>query len=345
MTVRLFRRHYTKKVEDAFTRRLAELESDIVKKDDALLGEEFQSLIDKDPQLSKIHGELDRKEYEHKYQHAIHSAKIPSYASKHTKDIAFSQPWTGEEKSHDTTLRMVMDKYKPTKSQVEARRLGKAKESVLDFRINKVSDEDSTFRAIYHEKFTPIGSFDKIKTLADARIEEAMRQGQFQNIPRGKKLDVEVKPYIDRTEHHLNNMLVKQNIVPPWIEKQGGVNGEISSFRKEVQDKWESHIRHFYNEDHNAMFVEFKRRWRGILEAKMVNVNSSIRTYNLQAPLSTQKFYLLMDKELERCFTNVNADDVNKQHKLQAERSQREKEQEQSSKSNSFSLKFWKWND
>jgi hypothetical protein len=335
------KRCYSKKVEDAFTRRLEQLETEYVKKDDPLLGAQFQSLIDKNERLSKIHGELEQREFELKHQRMIHASKIPGHADKHSRDIALSQPWTGEERLHDTNLRMLVDKHKPLRSQSEAMRLGRVREAVLDFKINKnpdTSDEDSTFRTIYQERFTPIGSFNKIKTIADARIDEAIRQGQFRNIPRGKKLEVDVKPYVDRTEHHLNNILVKQNIVPPWIEQQGGVNGKITSFRADLVSKWKSHIRNFYKEDHDLMWNDFKKRWKLIFETKISNVNSSIRTYNLQAPMSTQKFYLLLDKEFQRCVETVDVPRVVEEHKRQIQLDQGKKEVPKS-----FSFKFWKW--
>lgn len=344
MLARPWRRLYSKKPDHAFTRRLEELEEAIIKREDSLLGEKFQSLIDKDQSLAKIQSRIEQNAFEHKNQGAIYASKIPSYASKQSRDIAFSEPWKGEENIQDTTLRMVLDKHKPMRSQKEAQKLGRVKDTVLDFRINKPAhgqgqDEDSTFRAIYQERFTPIGSFDKIKTIADARIDEAIRQGQFKNIPRDKKLAVEVKPYVDRTEHHLNNMLIKQNIVPPWIEKQGGVNAEITSFRYESASKWQSHVKNFYNEDHDQMFKEFVKRWRTIFETKMNLVNNAIRTYNLQAPLSTQKFYLLIDKELERCRSEVNVGQLLQEYRRQLQNELEEKERQRQQKK--LSWKFW----
>lgn len=279
----------------AFTQRLQELQDRAVKPSDPLLGEKFQSLIDKDPQLTKVSKDLDQRRFEHEHQATIQATSVPSYAPKQARDTAMSKPWNGTENYRDASLRMLIDR--PSRAQKEAQRLGKVKERVIDFQLDKLSEEE-TFRTIYHEKFTPIGSFDKIQTLAERRIDEAMAQGQFDNIKRGE-LAVNVNPYVDRTEHHLNNILVTQNLVPPWIEKQGGVNLSIERFRAEMADRWMAHVRNYKG---HAMRQEFRRQWEKFVEARIAAVNSTIRTYNLQAPMSTQKFYLLLDKEFERVY-------------------------------------------
>ncbi|KAH3663466.1 hypothetical protein WICMUC_005905 [Wickerhamomyces mucosus] len=338
-------RYYSKKgfIEKAFTERLNQLESEHISKNDKLLGEDFKSLIDEDEKLLKLAHDLDQKKYEYENQKSIQTSRIPSYATKQTRELANASPWTGSETQQDTSLRMIVDKYKPLKIKSDVRKLASAKEAVLDFKINsnKISEEDQ-FRNIYKEKFTPIGSFDKIKTIADARIEEAMRSGAFNNIPRGKGLDTEVKPYVDRTEHHLNNILIKQNIVPPWIEKQSGVNLEIYNLRNELQMKWINHVKNFYHNDCNTMKEDFNSRWKKYYENKIALTNNNIRTYNLQAPLSTQKFYLIYDKEFEKSSQSVNIEDIRKLY--MEEKSKSENASNLQKKSNKFSFsKLWKW--
>ncbi|ODQ58040.1 hypothetical protein WICANDRAFT_80200 [Wickerhamomyces anomalus NRRL Y-366-8] len=351
MSQRLIKRLYStkSKVEDAFTRRLAELENEIVKETDPLLGSQHKSLIDKDERLIKLSNELDQKRFEHQNQKLIYASKIPSYAGKQSRDIAFSQPWTGQESQQDSSLRMLVDKHKPFKVKSEVRKLASAKETVLDYRINKnaepETDADGKFRELYKEKFTPIGSFDKIRSVADARIEEHMKQGGFKNIPRGKKIEgIEVSAYVDRTEHHLNNILVNQNVVPPWIEKQGGVNLEIAIFRKELIDKWKSYITSNYNEDHKRMQKDFEASAKGEYEHKIKRLNSSIRTYNLQAPMPTQKFYAIHEKEFQRCFEAVDVKQVLIEHEeeLLRRKIKNSAQNNQSASTSSF-FSFWNW--
>lgn len=343
------RRFYStkKQIEDAFTQRLTELESEIIKENDPLLGSKQRSLIDQDDRLLKLSKELDQKRFEHQNQKLIYASKIPQYAGKQTREIAFSQPWTGEETQQDSSLRMLIDKHKPLKVKSSIRKLASAKETVLDYRINKNSEKDddqSKFRELYKEKFTPVGSFDKIKTIADARIEEHMKQGGFKNIPRGKKLDTEIGAYVDRTEHHLNNILVNQNIVPPWIEKQGGVNLEIAVFRKQLIDKWKSYIGSHYNSDHSRMQKDFEKVYQTEYEHKIKSLNSSIRTYNLQAPMSTQKFYAIQEKEFQRCYEVVDVKQALVEHEEEMLRRKLKRETQLSTATKeSLLTKIWSW--
>lgn len=349
MSQTLIRRLYSTKspIDKAFSKRLSELEDEVVKESDPLLGSQAKSLIDKDERLKKISQTLDQKTFEHQNQKLIYASKMPSYVGRQSKEIAFSQPWTGQESQQDSTLRMLVDKHKPLRVKSDVKKLANAKETVLDYRLNKNSDPadqaDGKFRELYAEKFTPIGSFDKIKTIADARIEEHMKQGGFQNIPRGKPLEgTQVGAYVDRTEHHLNNILVTQNVVPPWIEKQGGVNFEIANFRKELINKWKSFIGFHYNQDHQRMQKEFEEAYRGEYEHKIRILNSSIRTYNLQAPMATQKFYAIHDKEFKRCFDAVDVKQALKEHQEELLRRKLKKTEEISaspkSKTSSFSF-------
>ncbi|CCH45654.1 DnaJ subfamily C member 28 [Wickerhamomyces ciferrii] len=317
--MRLIKRFYSSKksIENAFTRRLAELEEEIIPKNDPLLGSSHNSLIDKDPKLIKLSNELEAKKFEHDNQKSIYTSQLPRYAGKQAKDIAYSQPWTGEESPKDSSLRMLVDKHKPLKMKTDIAKLANAKETVLDYRINKNvnTEEDSKFKELYQEKFTPIGSFDKIKTIADARIDEHIKQGGFKNLPRGQKLNTGIGNYVDRTEHHLNNILVTQNVVPPWIEKQGGVNYEISNFQNELVNKWKTFIGSNYDPDYKVMQSEFIKVYSSQYDHKIKLLNNSIRTYNLQAPMSTQKFYALKDKEFQKCFDSVDIPQVLKEHK------------------------------
>lgn len=329
----------SKDAEKAFTERLKQLESEYEETQSL----NFKSLIDKDSRLEEISKNLDQKKFELDNQQALKHAKIPSYAGKHTRDTALSQPWTGQENQSDSVLRLLVDKYKPLKTNPHIKKLAGAKQTVLDYTIQKnnplPSEEDKKFKEIYQERFTPIGSFDKIKTIADARIEDAMQRGEFRNINRKQKLNNEVGAHVDRTEHHLNNILKNQNIVPPWIEKQGGVNGEILDFRNELKNKWEHHITHYYNSDTKIMEKEFLNKLSSLYDHQIQMVNSSIRTYNLQAPLSTQKFYLLKGKEFQRCFDEVNIFEVQKN----AQEKKKLKPNTPKQEENGFSLKFWKW--
>jgi hypothetical protein len=83
-----------------------------------------------------------------------------------------------------------------------------------------------------------------LASLANERIEDAIARGQFKNIPRGKNLEVDYNansPFIDTTEYFMNKMIKKQDIVPPWIEKQQEIAQAAHRFRTRLRSDWRRH--------------------------------------------------------------------------------------------------------
>lgn len=85
-----------------------------------------------------------------------------------------------------------------------------------------------------------------LSALANERIEDAIAKGQFKNLPRGKgkhtKTDHNANSaFIDTTEYFMNKIIQKQEIVPPWIEKQQDVAREIDRFRQRLRVEWRRH--------------------------------------------------------------------------------------------------------
>lgn len=65
-----------------------------------------------------------------------------------------------------------------------------------------------------------------------------------QNIPRGKKIERDTRadnPFIDTTEYIMNKMIQRQEIVPPWIEKQQQLVKAANVFRARLRNDWKRH--------------------------------------------------------------------------------------------------------
>lgn len=82
--------------------------------------------------------------------------------------------------------------------------------------------------------------------LANERIEDAIARGQFKNIARGKGTNVErdytaSSPFLDTTEYFMNKIIQKQEIVPPWIEKQQELVRAAAVFRSRLRADWKRH--------------------------------------------------------------------------------------------------------
>ena len=111
--------------------------------------------------------------------------------------------------------------------------------------------EREQMRRQLKERFTPSarpmpGTVQGLAALANERIEDAIARGQFKNIPRGKGKNIErdytaSSPFLDTTEYFMNKIIQKQEIVPPWIEKQQELVKAAATFRSRLRADWKRH--------------------------------------------------------------------------------------------------------
>lgn len=99
------------------------------------------------------------------------------------------------------------------------------------------------------DRFTPAArampnTLSGLAALANERIEDAIARGQFKHIPRGVGVERDTRadnPFIDTTEYILNKMIKKQDMVPPWIEKQQELVKAANVFRARMRNDWKRH--------------------------------------------------------------------------------------------------------
>lgn len=182
-------------------------------------------------------------------------------AGKGTRDIAAAAPWTGTEALGDVTLRMLDDAHKPlrgagpprmptvrapsvnvdmrlkaSKPKSRGERLANARDKTSIYAMTQDSSisekEKEEMRKLLKERFQPGArpmptTIQGLQSVASQRIEDAIARGQFKNIPRGKGVNVQRdhnadSPFIDTTEYFMNKIIQKQDLTPPWVEKQQG---------------------------------------------------------------------------------------------------------------------------
>ena len=200
-----------------------------------------------------------------------------SSAGKGTRDHAGAEPWTGSEPLPDAALRMLDDSHKrlrtpsssyksprpvinlrpsPKKSLSPGDRLAAARDKTSIYAISQQPDMSESEREKYRqelkERFSgpaarpmPV-TLSGLTSLANERIEDAIARGQFKNLPRGKGINVERdynanSPFLDTTEYFMNKIIQKQEIVPPWIEKQQELGKAVNSFRGRLRNDWRRH--------------------------------------------------------------------------------------------------------
>lgn len=109
--------------------------------------------------------------------------------------------------------------------------------------------EREKYRKELRDRFTPAAralpnTLSGLTALANERIEDAIARGQFKHIPRGKGVERDARadnPFIDTTEYIMNKMIKKQEIVPPWIEKQQDLVKAAHVFRARLRNDWKRH--------------------------------------------------------------------------------------------------------
>ena len=110
-------------------------------------------------------------------------------------------------------------------------------------------EEREQMRKELKERFAPAAralpaTIQGLANLANERIEDAIARGQFRNLPRGKTIERDYNassPFIDTTEYLMNRIIQKQEIVPPWIEKQQELVRATSVFRSRLRADWRRH--------------------------------------------------------------------------------------------------------
>ncbi len=237
-------------------------------------------------------------------------------AGQGTRDIAGAEAWTGSESLHDATLRMLDDSHKrlrtsykpprptpvdlrpaPKKRISVADRLAKAREKTSVYASSQQGDMTEKQREEYRkelkERFTPGArpmptTMQGLTNLANERIEDAIARGQFKNVPRGKGINVERdynanSPFLDTTEYFMNKIIQKQEIVPPWIEKQQELVKNVASFRGRLRNDWRRHAARMISSRGGTVQDQVRRAKGYALAEESVNPRSTRRVENISS--------------------------------------------------------------
>ncbi|KAL5052270.1 hypothetical protein BDW71DRAFT_8136 [Aspergillus fruticulosus] len=230
---------------------------------------------------------------EHAAAHSIVS--IPESAGQGTRDVAGAAPWTGTESTHDITLRMLDDSKKPLRMPykipqphrpcpIDTRltpkpprhaglRIADAKERTATYTLSKSENVSETereaMRREMRERFTPgarpmPATLQGLASLANERIEDAVARGQFDKIKRGKGVGTQTdynanSAFIDTTEYFMNKIIQKQEIVPPWIEKQQELAREVDRFRQRLRVEWRRHAARLIASQGGSLETQMRR--------------------------------------------------------------------------------------
>jgi hypothetical protein len=152
-------------------------------------------------------------------------------------------------------IKIPLPRPTPKKNLSPGARLANARDRTSVYAFSQQQDlsesEREKFRKELKERFTPSArpmptTLQGLTSLANERIEDAIARGQFKNIPRGKGKNTETdynanSPFLDTTEYFMNKIIQRQEIVPPWIEKQQELAKAVGSFRGRLRNDWKRH--------------------------------------------------------------------------------------------------------
>lgn len=292
---------------------------------------------------------------------AFSQVEAPSAARKDALEIAGARPWSGTETVEETSWRM-LDSRVPIQNLPVPTRLRSASPGA---RIENAMDQSTTYAALkesgmsaeekgqflkeQRERFQPgardiPSTLSGLASLANERIEEAIARGQFKNLPRGRPQEADhnaSSPFIDTTEYLMNKMIKRQDIAPPWIEKQKELSTAVRRFRKRLRSDWKRHAARAIASHGGSLSQQMRRAeefaaaelslakadnmtpssnhlgsvvfrdaaWetteRAFHELSIKSLNSLARTYNLMAPPAAQRPYHSLQRELKTCYADV----------------------------------------
>lgn len=214
-------------------------------------------------------------------------------------------------------------KAKPTST---GSRLANARDRTSIYALSQQQDmtekEREKMRKELKERFTPGArpiptSLHGLTSLANERIEDAIARGQFKNLPRGKGKHTERdynanSPFLDTTEYFMNKIIQKQEIVPPWIEKQQELAKNAETFRKRLRNDWRRHAARTIASQGGSLEAQVERATAYALAEDLVNPKPNKSERLSQIDESGNLMTLVVEEEVPRIEDEVRTDSTEK---------------------------------
>lgn len=265
------------KEEGAMSRRLAEMSADSLEQGGRGARKAVEEAGFSEELKARLQEKLASAGFKSDNASAFAQANMPASAGRQARDLASAEPWTGSESLIDASSRMLHDAHKPLRVKGARRgagvrgpakvdtgrpsnapgtgvRLANARDKTSFYAETKdekmTEDERAKYRQELKDRFSPgariaPASIQGLTSLANERIEDAIARGQFRNLPRGGKIERDHNagnPFLDTTEYFMNKMIQRQEIVPPWIEKQQELLAASTRFRGQLRASWRRHV-------------------------------------------------------------------------------------------------------
>ncbi len=138
----------------------------------------------------------------------------------------------------------------------------------------------------------------RIQRGIDRQIEEARRQGKFDNLPGSGKPIKKDAFTPGKDENRLAYKLLNDNnFLLPWMEKGRQIDKDLNAARKALHQSWL-----FFSREGRADWVA--QDWiqaRNVFRRRIAEINAQIRDYNLEIPnLRFERLVLDAEAEIEK---------------------------------------------
>lgn len=141
--------------------------------------------------------------------------------------------------------------------------------------------------------------------LISHRIEEAMRNGAFDNLRnKGKPLPNQHNPHVPADQQMANDLLKNNGLAPQWITDRTSMLRAIDAFRAKVRSVAAEYREAWRDAASPIARNQLRDRWTLQLatwEEEIRLLNQRINVINLQQPIARLEiFKLILDEELKR---------------------------------------------
>ncbi len=130
------------------------------------------------------------------------------------------------------------------------------------------------------------GNFDWTHTVAERKIQEAMKVGEFDNMPgKGQPLDLEVNPFEPAHLRAVNRLLKNARALPEWLQLEKDIVRE----RALLVSTRDQSLRAVRAAKNAATAARIAHRFRDEHRERLRTLGTLVLKYNMTAPQGAQK--------------------------------------------------------
>ncbi|MFN8440691.1 MAG: DUF1992 domain-containing protein [Caldilineaceae bacterium] len=177
-----------------------------------------------------------------------------------------------------------------------------------EYRAKKAEEQKAEGKESAIEKAA--GPIQEWRDVVSQRIEEAMREGQFDNLRnKGKPLKLERNPFVPQDMEMAYHILENNDLPPGWITERTALLKDIDRFREKLRAKMSADRQNNQSAKSSSSetdpnlpeWAKISELWREEIRA----LNKRIDNLNLIQPFAHLEIYkLVVEDEVQRAFAS-----------------------------------------